>query len=493
LQTIRTWDWRAAIVEGGSPPVDAVATTALRPTARTSTEPHAESESLVSDSSPVRIADTQPVVMELTPSPDTGAIRDSIVAHRAAMNRMSATAHAYVESDEFANRAVEIERLFQNLEHSIEAGDQSPQRLGNRLDFIKGKIGLLQQQYDMHVGRTAEDAQHERDTIIGQVQFLGSESPVAVGPVSDAAAPHVEIDSPPIEVDRAEGLLHQDSEPLVRDSSPFQDVADTQPVVMEPRPVPDTGDPPTDAVGPISGAAAPPREIHSAPVEVDPFAARKIEDIGVDLTSWFEHQPEPEPKPEHEAVIRRAWSHRTTKLAVLAMAAIVVVILIVGGIRLFAKSPGSGGTTAATVTRPESRPHSNHVVAPIDAAQMTQYRGYAAGLQSANVAATRGFVHAGSTPTASQVVQVVGAYRTAVSLYNNQLSSIHWPASMQTAIETDHAQLQALTSFLQAFSSVAPNGVPAWLSQLHNRASTTEAADNVVREALGFPASSSFP
>ena len=64
---------------------------------------------------------------------------------------------------------------------------------------------------------------------------------------------------------------------------------------------------------------------------------------------------------------------------------------------------------------------------------------------------------------------------------------------MQTAIESDHAQLQALTSFLQAFSSVAPNGVPAWLSQLHNRGSTTEAADNVVRKALGLPASSSFP
>jgi hypothetical protein len=64
---------------------------------------------------------------------------------------------------------------------------------------------------------------------------------------------------------------------------------------------------------------------------------------------------------------------------------------------------------------------------------------------------------------------------------------------LRTAIEADHAQLQTLASFLQAFSSVAPNGVPAWLSQLHNRAGTTEAADNVVREALGLPVSSSFP
>jgi hypothetical protein len=91
------------------------------------------------------------------------------------------------------------------------------------------------------------------------------------------------------------------------------------------------------------------------------------------------------------------------------------------------------------------------------------------------------------------VVLVVGAYRTAVELYNYQLYFIHWPASMQTAIEADHAQLQALNSIMQAFPSVAPNGVPAWLSQLHNRAGSAEAADNVVREALGLPGSSSFP
>jgi hypothetical protein len=218
-----------------------------------------------------------------------------------------------------------------------------------------------------------------------------------------------------------------------------------------------------------------------------------IKDVGVDLTSWFGHEPEPEPEPEHEGLIRRVWSHRTTKLAVLAVAAIVVVILIIGGIRLFAKSPGSTGTTATTVTGAASRPHRSHVAAPINAAQMTQYQGYADGLERANVAATREFIKAGSTPTASQVVLVVGAYRTAVNLYNYQLYFIRWPASLRTAIEADHAQLQTLASFLQAFSSVAPNGVPAWLSQLHNRAGTTEAADNVVREALGLPVSSSFP
>ena len=316
----------------------------------------------------------------------------------------------------------------------------------------------------------------------------------AVGPISDTAAPPVEIVSPPVEVDpSAEGLPRGDSASLVKEPSLFQDVARTEPVVMKPAPVPDTGDPPPDAVGSISDAVAPPVGIDPPPTEVDPFVEGMIKDIGVDLTSWFGHEPEPEPEPEHEGLIRRMWSHRTTKWAVLTVAAILVVILIIGGIRLFAKSPGSTGTTATTATRAPFHPHRSPVAAPINAAEVTRYQRYAAGLQSANVAATRGFIKAGSTPTASQVVLVVGAYRTAVNVYNYELYLFRWPASMQTAIAADHAQLQALTSFLQAFSSVAPNGVPAWLSQLHNRASTTEAADNVVRGRLGLPTSSSFP
>jgi hypothetical protein len=394
LQTIRTWDWRAAVVEAGSPPLDVVAKAVPLATTTTSTRAPEDSESRVHDPSPLQdVQDTQPVVNEPMPRPAT---RD-------------------VSTD-------------------------------------------------------------------------------GVGPTTDVVAAPVDSDSPTLEVDPfAEGSLHEDSESLVPDPPPFQDIARTQPVVMEPTPGPEAGDPPTVAVGPIVDAAAPPFDIDSPPVEVDPFAERMLEETGVDLTSWFGHQSEPEHEPEHEGLIRRVWSHRTTKLAVLAVATVVVVILIIGGIRLFAKSPGSAGTTATTVIHPQSRPHPNQVVAPINSAQMAQFRGYAAGLQSANVAATRGFIQAGSTPTASQVVLVVGAYRTAVNLYNYQLYLIHWPASMQTAIETDHAQLQALTSFLQAFSSVAPNGVPAWLSQLHNRASSTEAADNSVRQTLDLSASSSFP
>jgi hypothetical protein len=181
-------------------------------------------------------------------------------------------------------------------------------------------------------------------------------------------------------------------------------------------------------------------------------------------------------------------------LVVAGLAALVVVALVVGGIRLAKKHTASGGQTTTTVAQPTSHPaHHAHVVAPISAAQLATYEGYASSFQSANVTATKALVKAGGTPTTSQVVGVVVAYRTAVNLYNYQLHLIQWPQSMQGAIETDHAQLQALTSFLEAFSSVAPTGVPAWLSQLNDRANSTQVADNAVRQELGLAPSSAFP
>jgi hypothetical protein len=470
LRTIRTWDWRSAVVEAGPPPVDVVATTVPPPTATTSAETHEDSESVVRDHSPFQdVVDTQPVVEERLPGADTrDAPTDGVAPISKAIAAPVESDSPAVEDDPFAEASHYAEALIYD---DSESPVRDPAPIQNAIDTLPV------------VGEPMPGADTREVPTDG------------VGPITHATAAPVESDySPPVEVDPfAEAFRDQDSGSPVRNPAPFQDVVDAQPVVEEPVPGPVWGDPPIDAVVPTADAAAAPVEGASPPVEVDPFAERIIEETGADLTSWFGQQPEQEPEPEHEGLVRRVWSHRTTKLAVFAVAAVVVVILILGGIRLFAKSPTSAGTTATTVTRPASGSRRNHVVSPLNAAQMAQYQKYAAGLQSANVSATRGFIQAGSTPTPSQVVLVVGAYRTAVNLYNYQLYFLHWPASMQTAIVADHAQLQALASLLQAFPSVAPNGVPAWLSQLHNRASTAEAADNVVREALGLPASSSFP
>ena len=62
-QTIRTWDWRAAVVEVGPSPADVAATTAPPPTTTIFTEVHEDSEALVRDPSPLQgIEDTQPLV-----------------------------------------------------------------------------------------------------------------------------------------------------------------------------------------------------------------------------------------------------------------------------------------------------------------------------------------------------------------------------------------------------------------------------------------------
>jgi hypothetical protein len=178
---------------------------------------------------------------------------------------------------------------------------------------------------------------------------------------------------------------------------------------------------------------------------------------------------------------------------VLGLAGVVAVVLIIWGLRIATKSPSSGAPLPTTTT--SSPAQHTPQVAPISAAQMTLYDGYAAGLKNGNEAATRGFVGVGSThvPTQTQLAGVVTSYWVAVNLYDFQLHFIQWPASMQTAIAVDHAQFTALKSFLQSFNIAAPTGMNAWLAQLHDRTRTTETADNQIRKDLGLPSSSSFP
>ena len=185
-------------------------------------------------------------------------------------------------------------------------------------------------------------------------------------------------------------------------------------------------------------------------------------------------------------------------MAVLCLAAAVAVVLIIWGIRLTHKDPGSNGPTlppaSTTTTRPATSQTAQTVsLAPIDSAQLAQYEQYAAGLQTANGAASKGFGGAGRTPTATQLASVAAAYRADVNVYDFQLHFIQWPVSMQAAIATDHAQLQALMSSLQSISSVSSTGTSAWLAQLHDRTDTAQTADNQVRKDLGLHISTSFP
>ena len=173
-----------------------------------------------------------------------------------------------------------------------------------------------------------------------------------------------------------------------------------------------------------------------------------------------------------------------------------VVFLIIAGIRLVATgNTGSGDPSPTTaVTRPVSHPALHtHVLVPISAAELAQYDGYADGLQHANTVTSKAIVGAGSAPTTTQLAPVITAYGSALNVYDFQLHFIQWPASMQNAIASDHAQMKALMSFLQSFSIVEPSGVGPWLSQFHDRTASAQTADNQVRQDLGLPDSSSFP
>ncbi len=367
METIRTWDWRAASVEAGPPPPAVAASTVSSLTTTASAEVREDSE-------PLTLGPPPPAVPASTVSP------------------LTTTASAEVRED------------------------SEPLTLGPPpADVPASTVSPL-------TAEVREDSE-----------------PLTLGP-------------PPV------------SPPPVFGPAPVQSAADTQPVMVEPMP---------------------------GPATVDPSAPEVPEDASEDASSSSE------PWPDHP--IGRLWSHPRTKVVVLCLAAVVAVILIIWGIRLVSKGSGSGNpsttaTTATTATHhAASHVHQPAFVAPIDTANLTKYQQYAAGIDTANATATTAFVGAGSTPTLAQVTPVVTAYRTALNLYDFQLRFIQWPASMQPAITVEHAQLEALVSFLQSISTVTPTGVSPWLSQLHIRAATAQTADNQIRQDLGLPSTSSFP
>jgi hypothetical protein len=205
-------------------------------------------------------------------------------------------------------------------------------------------------------------------------------------------------------------------------------------------------------------------------------------------------EAEPEPKP---SAARRLWSHRWTKATVFCLVAVVAVSLIIWVIRLAHTSPNSGGSST-TVTQPASShvaaaPARTSFVSPITSGQMTRYNLYAYGLSQANQIASKAIVDAGAKPTTAQLSSPITAYHTAVNLYDFQLRFIQWPASMQASIADDHAQLEALVSFLASFSTTSPTNMSGWLSGLRIRTTAAQTTDNLVHRDLGLPSTNSFP
>jgi len=320
----------------------------------------------------------------------------------------------------------------------------------------------------------------------------------------DWRAPTVEAGPPPTDettltvshlATTATAEAREDLKPRTFGSSTVQ-VADTPSVVLESTPQLDTVEP-GEPVDPTADTRSVVLEPTPPPVTVDPAVPVDPDDASDYARSLFE--PRPKRRAEtRRGLIGRLWSHRWTKVTVLFLAAAVAVILIVWALRIANNNAGSGNSSFAppttATTRSAASPTTHPaLVAPITAAEMTLYKGYAAGLQTANNVAAKAFVHAGSTPTTAQLEPVITAYGSALNLYDFQLHFIQWPASMLSAIQLDHLQFKTLMSDLQSYSSVNPAGTSAWLTGFHSQAATTQAADNEIRKDLGLPSSSSFP
>ncbi len=161
---------------------------------------------------------------------------------------------------------------------------------------------------------------------------------------------------------------HEHTETHVREPSPLQGAADTQPLVIQPTHRSVGVAPPTEALtlpattvtrrtealAPSARTIEPQEEAADAAVETDDPAVRVAPplaidpslggthgDVGVDGTSSLGRDAEPRPEPDGR--LRRVWSHRMTKLAVLGLAALVVVVSVIGGIRLWPRTRARPG------------------------------------------------------------------------------------------------------------------------------------------------------
>jgi hypothetical protein len=214
-------------------------------------------------------------------------------------------------------------------------------------------------------------------------------------------------------------------------------------------------------------------------------------------TAWS-FQPDSVPGVESYPDALETKRRARIRVVVLCVAALVVVLLIIGAIRLFSsKSQGSGPsepppTTAVTTTTSHTAASADQAPLPIPSAELTQYERAAQALNVANTTATKALVgQAALTP--GEVVPVATIYSTALNTYSLELAYIQWPASLETAVKADQAQLVITANYLKSIDTVSPTGLNSWIAQLRAQATTTETMDNALRQELDLPKTTAFP
>ena len=114
-------------------------------------------------------------------------------------------------------------------------------------------------------------------------------------------------------------------------------------------------------------------------------------------------------------------------------------------------------------------------------------------MNEANITATKALTGNKAALTPAEVVPVATIYGTDLNTYSLELAYIKWPASLETAVKADQAQLVIMAAYLKAVGSVSPTGLNSWLAQLKAQATTTETLDNALRQELDLPKTTAFP
>jgi hypothetical protein len=202
-------------------------------------------------------------------------------------------------------------------------------------------------------------------------------------------------------------------------------------------------------------------------------------------------QPEPAPTPAHDEAtpVPAPPSRRGATLwpwLIVAVAAAIFVTVVVGlSLRSKGANPKLPAPAHGSTTAPASTPA--HTVAD------TKFISVATGMNAANVQLKAELATAAGSSTVAQVATEVTPYLKALKDYDYEVHFLPWPAAMATTTQNLYVQLQAYATLLASVTSVNPSTLSSFLAEVHARASTTEVADNAVRNALGLPSSNLFP
>jgi hypothetical protein len=182
---------------------------------------------------------------------------------------------------------------------------------------------------------------------------------------------------------------------------------------------------------------------------------------------------------------RRRWG----RVILWAVAAVVVVIA-VALIRMNAPGSTPNGLTPTTVhSESNAPPKARIAVSPtVTKAFVTA----STPLKAANYTVTQAMASSSGQTTAQTAAEVI-PYAKALDTFSFDLHFISWPPSMQVASENLTVRVKDLSTFIASISSATPAGLATWESQFKALAAQTETSDNMIRTDIGLRTTTGYP